>query len=127
MPSANSKARYKPLNYPKKQPFVTRLWTPGTFGALSATAFAVSPSLGLSFFKEDSGPFATLAKVVPSSLDGLPRWLTGALLGFLLGLCVFKSIDWLRWRLLKQLLTYKGWVFRPKAATTKVRDINMNG
>ncbi|CAH1792601.1 unnamed protein product [Owenia fusiformis] len=49
----------------------------------------------------------------------LSRISTG-LVGFVLGYTLVKLLGWLRWRMLKMLLAYRAWMYRPKAKTTKV-------
>ena len=89
----------------KPRPWV-RLLHPASVGTFTGAALAASgrpPISGVS---------------VPGRL----YWL---LVGFALGWGVTKSLDWLRWKCLKRLLTYQGWIYNQKSTKTKVRKVRM--
>jgi hypothetical protein len=56
-------------------------------------------------------------------LNRLPTKLYLALLGFAAGYTATQSVNWLRWNILKSLLSYKGWVYGAKSYKIKVSNI----
>ena len=50
----------------------------------------------------------------------IPRQYRVAGLGFLTAYLTAKSFIWIRWKLIKSLLTYTGWITAPKSLRTKV-------
>lgn len=54
----------------------------------------------------------------------LSQWavrIGGGGVGFALGYGYMSVLHWLRWRLLRVLLSYQGWLYHPKATSTTVR------
>ena len=87
------------------QPSLLRKYvTPTTVGALISATLLASP-LG-----DD---------VIGGELAG--HQFLQAIFGFVVGYSGLKSFLWLRLKLLRSLLTYRGWVTAPKSLKTKVR------
>ena len=52
-----------------------------------------------------------------------PRQLCVAVLGFLAGYVVARALNYIRWKVVKLLLVYLGWVTDPKSFKTKVHPL----
>ena len=51
----------------------------------------------------------------------VPVPVTASLLGFVSGYAAVKLLNSVRWRLIRQLLKYQGWIFTPKSKKTLVQ------
>ena len=108
---------------PVKHPFKVKprnpLWdfiTPINTGLLVGVTLAAFPraiSVG--------GKYTEYITDILLKSNVIPRQLCVAGLGFVAAYITAKTLNWIRWKLVKSLLTYTGWVTSPKSLRTKVQ------
>ena len=98
-----------------QKPGYVKLLYPSSVGALTGAALALSPTL--------LGRTPAILGYLPRPLTRLPNPVCLALLGFSAGYVATKTADWIRWKVIKRLLQYQGWVHGSKAIKTQVSDI----
>lgn len=96
---------------------VVRYFTPPVVGALVAIFLTILPKPVedlLALGEQWLSP--TIRAALPKEMN------TGvaAMIGFFLGFSVMHFWIWLRWQLLRILFSYRGWMFDPKATSTKI-------
>ena len=97
---------------------IKRFARPSTVGALTAAAFALNPRVGQGV----QGALVEQLVKIPG-LGRLPYRIYALLVGFSAGYVISHCISWLRWRTLRRLLQYTGWVHDQKSAKTRVNNI----
>ena len=113
-----------PYDLPPKIPAYTRLYHPSNAGILTATlatfgstvelpSFLTSPCRSVTWPWYEDGVTGRVLRVIPGRL-------CVTVIAFFCGFITFKCLDWARWRTLKSLLNYRGWLYCPNSVKTKV-------
>jgi hypothetical protein len=107
----------KPIAHPhdqaRRNPWVQAV-TPTNLGLLTAAVTAFTA-------KGVPDALKSLTPVAESlGLSRLPPKLSAALVGFVAGYSATHAANWVRWNILKALLSYKGWVYGAKSYKAKV-------
>ena len=90
-----------------------------SFGVVGA---AMTSRVCLKLLREGRLPRIPLLPEPSGSKSGMVVAVaTAAALGYSLGHSTMSAVQWLRFRAIKALLAYNGWMFNQKATSTKVR------
>ena len=114
-----------PYDLPPKIPAYTRLYHPSSAGILTASlatfgstielpSFVTSPCRSVAWLWEEDTVAGRVLRIIPGRL-------CVTIVAFFCGFVTFKCLDWARWRTLKSLLNYRGWMYSPTSVKTKVR------
>ncbi len=101
---------------PPPSQFRRLLTSPSSIGAITAATLAVYPRI----LTGSTGIRTRIPDGAAAILGIVPGQVYAVLVGFMLGYGMTKGIDWLRWKVIKSLISYHGWVRNPRSAKTKV-------
>lgn len=95
-----------------EKPFYCKLLYPSSVGCLTAAALALSPTI-----VDKSEQFL---EMLPSPVTKIPTPVILAAIGFPAGYLLTTAANWARWKTIKALLQYQGWIHGAKDMKTKL-------
>ena len=101
-----------------EKPFYCKLLYPSSVGCLTAAALAMSPTV-----VDKAEP---ILEMLPSAVTKIPTPVILAAVGFPAGYLLTAAANWARWKTIKALLQYQGWIHGTKNMKTKVKYVDIS-